>query len=150
MPTLRQTHLREYAAFYDAKYRCTNPNVKSFADYGARGIEFRFDSFEQFIELLGPRPDGYQLDRIDNNGHYEPGNVRWCSRAENNRNKRDNLVLTHQGRTQTLMDWANEMHLDFRTLRARFHKGWSSERILSTTKQSRWNVYGPLPACKRV
>lgn len=150
MPTLRQQFAREYVAFHDARNRCTNPNIKSFPHYGGRGIAFRFTDFEQFIGHVGPRPEGYQLDRIDNDGHYEPGNVRWASRELNNRNKRDNLVLTHDGRTQTLMEWANELRLDFRTLRARFHKGWPAARILSTTKQCRWPVYGPLPACKRI
>lgn len=71
-----------------AKARCNNPNVKQYQDYGGRGIEFRFTSFQEFLEELGPRPTGFMLDRIDNNGHYEIGNVRWATRQDQNNNKR--------------------------------------------------------------
>ena len=54
-----------------AKARCNNPNVKSYSDYGGRGIEFKFTSYGEFLDALGPRPLGYTLDRINNDGHYE-------------------------------------------------------------------------------
>ena len=78
----------EYRAFSGAKTRCTNPNRKDFAYWGGRGIEFRCKSFNEFMECLGPRPEGLTLDRIDNNGHYEPGNVRWATRKQQVRNSR--------------------------------------------------------------
>jgi hypothetical protein len=53
-----------------------------FADYGGRGIKFLFDSFEQFFAELGPRPKGKTLDRIENDGNYEPGNVQWATPTE--------------------------------------------------------------------
>jgi hypothetical protein len=57
--------------------------------YGARGIEFRFADFASFIEVIGPRPSAdYSLDRIDNDGHYEPGNVKWSTRHEQVHNRR--------------------------------------------------------------
>ena len=71
-----------------AKSRCTNPNITQWEDYGGRGIEFRFNSFQEFIKELGSRPDGYTLDRIDNDGHYEIGNVKWSTRKEQGQNKR--------------------------------------------------------------
>jgi hypothetical protein len=79
----------EAFTYLAAKGRCTNPNNKDWADYGGRGIEFRFHSLEQFLEVLGPRPKGLTLDRIENNGHYEPGNVRWATweQQQNNRRK---------------------------------------------------------------
>ena len=70
-----------------AKARCRNPNVAQYKDWGGRGIKFLFNSFEEFLTVLGPRPPGYSLDRINNDGHYEPGNVRWASRKEQNSNK---------------------------------------------------------------
>ena len=74
--------------YYDAKYRCTKPNHKRFKDYGGRGIQFLFKSFEDFIEELGPRPIGFEMDRIDNNGHYEKGNIRWVDFSTQQKNKR--------------------------------------------------------------
>jgi len=78
----------ERLAFLDAQRRCTNPKVKAWKYYGGRGIEFRFTSFDQFFAELGPRPEGMSLDRKDNDGHYEPGNVRWATPSEQNSNKR--------------------------------------------------------------
>jgi hypothetical protein len=86
----------EHRAYHGAIARCTNPHNKSFADYGGRGIEFRFKPYEEFFAELGPRPAGvdakgnalYSLDRFpDNDGHYEPGNVRWATRVQQNSNQ---------------------------------------------------------------
>lgn len=74
--------------YYEAKRRCTNPKHKRFKDYGGRGIEFNFVSYEQFITHLGPRPPNFELDRIDNDGHYEIGNVRWVDFSTQQKNKR--------------------------------------------------------------
>lgn len=64
------------------KYRCINKHHSSWKHYGGRGIEFRFSSFAEFFAELGPRPKGLTLDRIDNDGHYEVGNVRWVTRTK--------------------------------------------------------------------
>jgi hypothetical protein len=77
----------EYRAFRGAKCRCTNPNRKDWPNYGGRGIRFLFMSFKEFYAELGPRPAGMTLDRIDNDGNYEPGNVRWAMRSMQERNK---------------------------------------------------------------
>ena len=84
----RTDEMPEYKAYQMAKYRCTNPRCPSFKDYGGRGIEFRFTSFKQFFALLGPRPEGMSLDRIENDGHYEPGNVRWATPSQQQNNVR--------------------------------------------------------------
>lgn len=78
----------EYRAYSNAQQRCTNPNVPNYANYGGRGIKFLFNSFEQFYAELGPRPEGMTLDRIRNEEDYGPGNVRWATRSEQNRNRR--------------------------------------------------------------
>jgi len=79
----------EYAAFCDAKSRCRNPNRQGYEYYGGRGIEFKFDSFLDFINCIGDKPEGeYSLDRIDTNGHYEKDNVRWADWSTQMKNRR--------------------------------------------------------------
>ena len=79
---------RLYWIYYEAKRRCTNPKHVRFKDYGGRGIEFNFLDFKEFKRELGPRPPNFELDRIDNDGHYEIGNVRWVDFSTQQKNKR--------------------------------------------------------------
>lgn len=86
-----RSHDPIYQIFHAAKQRCENPNDARFADYGGRGIEFRFATFQEFCDVMGARPEGFTLDRRNNDGHYEPGNVRWATpqeQADNRRPKR--------------------------------------------------------------
>jgi hypothetical protein len=79
----------ELHAFENAKARCTNPNNRKWKDYGGRGIKFLFTCFGEFYLELGERPSPqHSLDRKENNGHYEPGNVRWATKSEQARNQR--------------------------------------------------------------
>ena len=78
----------ERQAFYDAKKRCNNPKNHAYAYYGGCGIKFMFFSFKEFFAELGKRPPGLSLDRIDNNGHYEKGNVRWATSQQQAENRR--------------------------------------------------------------
>ena len=80
----------EYIAFVNAKGRCRNSADPRYGTYGARGIEFRFTSFDEFFTELGPRPQGKVIDRINNDGHYEKGNIRWATRKEQSNNTRRN------------------------------------------------------------
>jgi hypothetical protein len=84
----------EHRAYQGAKNRCTNPNSPAWEKYGGRGIEFRFKSFEEFIAELGDKPEPkrlYSVDRIENEGHYERGNVRWATKSEQAKNRRGNV-----------------------------------------------------------
>lgn len=79
----------EYRAYSGAKQRCTNPSIPGFPDYGGRGIEFRFKSFLDWLSELGTKPSSaHSVDRIDVDGHYEPGNVRWATREQQANNTR--------------------------------------------------------------
>lgn len=94
--TYRDNPSPEYYAYRNAKRRCTNPQDRSYANYGGRGIEFRFESFADFMNALGPRPTPeHSVDRIDNDGHYEAGNIHWATNVEqfnNCRLTRDSLT----------------------------------------------------------
>lgn len=89
--THAMSHSVEYKAYRDAKGRCRNPKHDEWERYGGRGIKFLFLSFSQFYQELGKRPNGLTLDRINNDGHYEPGNVRWASRKEQSNNQRRSI-----------------------------------------------------------
>lgn len=78
----------EYHAYIHARQRCSDPENWQYMDYGGRGIKFLFGSFEEFIKELGPRPKGKTLDRKDNDGNYEEGNIRWATRSQQNKNRR--------------------------------------------------------------
>jgi len=80
----------EWNSWNSMKQRCSNPKRKSYSDYGGRGITVcqRWASFENFLADMGTRPDGYTLDRIDNEKGYEPGNCRWASRRDQRLNQR--------------------------------------------------------------
>ena len=79
----------EYMSYTSARTRCVNTRNQAFKDYGGRDIKFLFKSFQEFLAHIGRKPSAkYVLDRIDNNGHYEPGNVRWATRSESMKNRR--------------------------------------------------------------
>jgi len=80
----------EYMAYHNARQRCTNPKVREYSNYGGRGIKFLFDSFEEFLAEVGPKPTPkHSLDRFpDNNGNYEAGNLRWATPKEQLMNTR--------------------------------------------------------------
>jgi hypothetical protein len=116
-----------YASYCSALGRCTNPNDPAYINYGGRGIEFRFISFEEFFAELGECPKYLTLDRIDNDGHYEKGNVRWATRAVQNRNRSSNVYITILGKTQVLIDWAKDFQIKRETISRRRRTGWCDE-----------------------
>lgn len=114
--------------------RCENPNSRNYSCYGARGIRVcdRWrHSFEAFLADMGTPDAGMTLERIDNNGNYEPGNVRWASRQEQCANTRRNKLITHAGKTMIMKQWARHLGIGFDTLKTRIQDGWSIERALT-------------------
>jgi hypothetical protein len=86
--SLASTYRNEYLAFCNARRRCTVRQDKNWKSYGGRGIRFCFATFYEFFDELGPRPEGLVLDRKNNDGHYERGNVRWVTKKESIQNSR--------------------------------------------------------------
>jgi hypothetical protein len=114
--------------------RCTDLAHDNYALYGGRGIKVCdqwLGSFENFLADMGERPEGKFLERIDNNGNYEPSNCRWATRSEQARNRRTNHLITHNGVTQPLVAWAEQVGISRLTLRSRLREGWSTERALT-------------------
>lgn len=103
-------------------------------DYGLRGITVceRWRKFETFLADMGECPDGLSIERIDNDGHYEPGNCRWATRQEQLDNRRNSHFLTHDGRTMTVGAWAREKGFRSAMLLKRLARGWSVEETLNT------------------
>ena len=117
--------------------RCTVPSANRFKHYGGRGIRVcrRWrQSFQLFLSDMGERPSlANQIERIDNDGDYEPGNCRWATIREQARNRSTNRMLTFNGETLCLTDWANKVGLSVGALSLRIvRRGWSVERALTT------------------
>ncbi len=112
-----------YSAYSHAKARCDNARHVCYADYGGRGIQFKFASFEQFWEELGPTwEEGLSIDRKDNDGHYEPGNCRWATVVEQQNNKRSNILLNVGGRSHNLYDIARLIGRSYQYARRKYVK----------------------------
>ena len=138
---LSQKFPLEYQVWNGMMQRCHNRNNQAWNRYGGRGIQVCDKwrrSFRQFLKDMGPKPSAeQQLDRIDNNGHYEPSNCRWTNSSVQGRNKRNNRILTHQGKSLCVEDWAERLDISSCLIRARLDRlGWSVERSLSTPSRS--------------
>lgn len=124
---------RIYNIWHGMIQRCCNPSNPNWPRYGGRGItvcdEWR-SSFAAFKRDMGEPPYGRSLDRKDNNGPYCKSNCVWATIKEQNRNRRDNLLLTFAGTTMPLSAWAEELGKNYWTLRTRLKLGWTVERIL--------------------
>lgn len=126
----------EYRTWENIKQRCYNPNYRHYKYYGGKGIEVceRWrDSFQNFLDDMGKRPRGdYSIDRIDGTKGYSPENCRWATRITQQNNKRNNRLLTHDGKTQTMSEWSRELNIPLARIWWRLNKGWTIERALSS------------------
>ena len=119
-----------YSTWCKMMERCTNPLRKEFKNYGARGIRVceRWREFENFLADMGEKPTGLTIDRINNNGNYEPGNCRWATQVQQQRNKRNNRIFTVRGTTGCLQELCEYYGLYHGLVQYRIDKlGWSVE-----------------------
>lgn len=123
----------EYATWDAMIQRCTNPKAMFWENYGGRGIRVcdRWrNSFAHFLEDMGNRPDGHSIDRINNDGNYEPSNCRWATTGEQLRNTRRNVSITFNGKTMCMKDWAKELGMSVPVLRNRI-RFWTLEKAMT-------------------
>jgi len=122
-----------YTTWASMKGRCLNPNNGRYAQYGGRGItvcdRWR-DSFEAFLADMGERPTHYHsLERIDNDGPYNPDNCRWATKIDQARNRRSSHLVTFNGETKTIAGWAEATDLNYDLIERRLNaQGWTPER----------------------
>lgn len=126
-----------YVSWQNMIGRCTNPNATGYDHYKKLGITVceRWRTFDNFLADMGERPDrSFTLDRIDNNGNYEPNNCRWATKQRQANNRRTNILFNYRGAEYTLADLARATGVQKETLRCRLVRpgGWSVEDAINT------------------
>lgn len=132
----------EYRSWQGMRDRCGLEDHPAYENYGGRGIKVcaRWQHFSNFIADMGRRPSSeHQIDRIDNDGDYEPGNCRWATRVQQARNMRSNVMVTMNGVTKCVAEWAGDLNVPAQTIYARLRNGFTAERALYSGKHSRWD-----------
>lgn len=132
----RGKHSSLFERWRSMKGRCANLNDK---DYGGRGISVcqewaeSFEAFRSWANANG-YAENLEIDRIENNGNYEPGNCRWITRKKNSRNRRNKRTIAAFGEVKTLVEWTEDKRCSagIKELWARLNRGWDAERAIST------------------
>lgn len=123
-----------YNKWISMRERCNNPHNKSYARYGGKGIMVcsewngSFNNFAEWAMESGYQP-GLTIDRIDNRRGYSPGNCRWATTAQQNRNYSRNHLITYHGKTQCIADWAAETGIKSATILFRIKSGKTLEEV---------------------
>jgi hypothetical protein len=130
----------EYGTWREMLRRCYEPTERAYASYGGRGITVHApwrSSFEAFFAHVGPKPGrGYSLDRINNDGNYEPGNVRWATAKEQAYNKRNNRRIAVGNENLTITEWAARLGVSTPAVIVRIRNGWDPVRAVTTPRMS--------------
>lgn len=133
-----ETKSRLYTVWQGIKARCYRENTNSHQNYFDRNIcmyEPWINDYESFRDYVTKLPNygkqGYSLDRIDNDGNYEPNNLRWASYKTQRNNTRFNLLLTYNGKTLTAKQWSEELGIKYTTIVNRKRKGLTDVETLT-------------------
>lgn len=137
-----------YHTWVGMRQRCRDENTPAYKNYGGRGIRVcdRWLVFENFMEDMGLPQRGYELDRINNDGDYEPGNCRWVPRAVNSRNKRTSSIVEFNGERKCLSDWAVQLGMSRAALRWRI-VNWGVEKAITAQKINSLDKNRTEPSC---
>ncbi len=138
-----------YSSWKSMITRVTNQKRETWKNYGGRGITVceRWRKFTEFFRDMGEKPPGTSLDRINNDGNYEPGNCCWTTHSQQNRNRRNNHRVTIDGQTKTLVEWAELSGIRLHTILTRLRLGWPNHRLLDVVAQvgsEAWKDRGPI------
>lgn len=125
----------EFKAWLGMRKRVQDPTYHAYERYKARGIKIcgRWSEFANFYEDMGKRPEDMTLERIDNNGNYEPSNCKWATRLEQTNNRENTIHITYKGETDTLSNWARKKDIGYMKLYKRIvRRGWDIDKALET------------------
>lgn len=141
LTTHGSTNTPEFKIWQGMLKRCGNPNSAAFPRYGGRGITVcdRWkDSFENFLADMGPRPSPkHSIDRKKNDEGYKPGNCRWATMAQQANNRESTVILTFNGKSLTICEWAREIGVKHQTIYCRYWNGLPIESVLRPSLLSR-------------
>ena len=127
------------AIWQGMRQRCLNPRNHKYPIYGGRGITIcdRWEKFRNFLQDMSPRPSlRYSLDRIDNSKGYSPENCRWATARQQGLNTRQNVRLTFNGETLTIIEWSRKLNLATSVINYRLKRNWPVEKVLMPEKNS--------------
>lgn len=121
--------------------RCYKQTSEQFNNYGGRGIKVcdRWHDVQNFIADMGERPRGYLIERINNDGNYEPSNCRWSSPYEQSINRRITVMLTVDGITKPVAEWSKETGIHYKALTERIKLGWDPKDIVTKPSRTRFS-----------
>lgn len=129
---------KEYESWSAAKDRCYNTNSPLYKYYGGRGIKMSDlwrNDFGLFLADMGPRPKGYTIERVNNDGDYAPDNCRWATRKEQANNRRTSNLVTHGSETLSVMEWSRRLGVRHQTLGKWIKKGMTLALIIEKLKE---------------
>jgi len=124
---------KEHNIWHGMLARCSNENNKDFHRYGARGISVcdRWKIFENFLTDMGLSPGKMQIDRINNDGNYEPTNCRWATVRENSNNRRSSRRVEFDGENLTIAEWSRKLKMCPKVIRHRLEAKWSLNNVFN-------------------
>ena len=145
-----------YWVYLDMLKRCNKPYCRIYKHYGGRGITvcdewMGIDGYKNFKEWsnLNGYQEGLSIDRINNDGNYEPSNCRWVTSKVQQNNKSVNRYMTYQNETHTLTEWADIFGIKPGTLNSRLRYGWSIEEALTKTVDKQHKMKRNMQRCKQ-
>lgn len=127
-----------YQIWQGMKARCLNPNNKHYANYGGRGIKICnkwINNFNQFVADMGERPQGYSIDRIDNNGDYSPNNCKWSTKKEQQRNRRITKHITIEGVNYLICEIAEKYGFKYDTIENRAKTAKTFDELVNKNRK---------------